>query len=123
MWKNWSFLLFHSLHILSVLFYVDSGRCYSSQSGDDGLPWTDLDYDQVMSYVKSGDIQLFDVREPGEVQETGMMPKATNLPRELWLSHGFNALTQYNWNCNANQSHIEDFCPIVKTAEKNCFSL
>ena len=66
-----------------MLFYVDSGRCYSNQSGDDGLPWTDLDYDQVMSYVKSGDIQLFDVREPGEVQETGMMPRATNVPREL----------------------------------------
>ena len=68
---------------MSLLFYADSGRCYSGQSGDDGLPWTDLDYDQVMSYVKSGDIQLFDVREPGEVQETGMMPRATNLPREL----------------------------------------
>ena len=36
--------------------------------------------------------------------------------------NGFNALTQYNWNCNAKRSHFEDLCPFGKTAEKTCFS-
>ncbi|KAF6025040.1 Hsp67Bb [Bugula neritina] len=40
----------------------------------------DLSYDEVMSMVKSGDIQLFDVRSHKEVEETGMMPDSIHLP-------------------------------------------
>ncbi|XP_013388926.1 thiosulfate:glutathione sulfurtransferase-like isoform X2 [Lingula anatina] len=44
------------------------------------LPWTDLDYEALCVLLESGNIQLFDVRNPWEVEATGMIPQAINLP-------------------------------------------
>jgi len=61
------------------LFLLESASCLSTDSRD-ALPETDIDYAELRRMIDSGDIQLFDVREPEEVEETGMMPGATNLP-------------------------------------------
>jgi len=44
--------------------------------------WTDVDTPELLWLLESGDIQLFDVREPEELEETGRIPRAVNLPRE-----------------------------------------
>ncbi|XP_074657884.1 thiosulfate:glutathione sulfurtransferase-like isoform X3 [Tubulanus polymorphus] len=43
-------------------------------------PTSELEYEDIMALIESKDIQLFDVREPSEVKETGMIKLATNLP-------------------------------------------
>lgn len=73
-------LVKRALGLTLINLIVESGGCYSTFSGDNGLPWTDIDYNQLTSMIKSGNIQLFDVREPEEVEETGMMPSAVNVP-------------------------------------------
>ena len=47
------------------------------------LQWTDVDTPELLQLLASGDIQLFDVREPEELEETGIIPGAVNLPRML----------------------------------------
>ena len=47
------------------------------------LQWTDVDTPELLQLLASGDIQLFDVREPEELEETGVIPGAVNLPRML----------------------------------------
>jgi len=41
-----------------------------------------VDTPELLRLLESGDIQLFDVREPEELAETGRIPRAVNLPRE-----------------------------------------
>ena len=41
-----------------------------------------MDTPELLRLLESGDIQLFDVREPEELEETGRIPRAVNLPRE-----------------------------------------
>jgi len=43
----------------------------------------DLEYEDLLALLESGDIQLFDVREPFEVKQTGMIKSATNIPLGL----------------------------------------
>ena len=45
------------------------------------IQWFDVDTDELVELLASGDIQLFDVREPEELVETGQIPGAINLPR------------------------------------------
>ena len=47
------------------------------------LQWTDVDTPELLQLLASEDIQLFDVREPEELEETGTIPRAVNLPRML----------------------------------------
>ena len=45
------------------------------------LHWTEIDTEKFVSLIKGGGLQLFDVREPEELEETGRIPGAVNLPR------------------------------------------
>lgn len=40
----------------------------------------DIDYDELLALVEQKAVQLFDVREPNELQETGRIPTAINIP-------------------------------------------
>lgn len=62
---------------------------YSTTSKNSDESWTDISYSKLMSMIKSQDIQLFDVRTPEEITETGMMPKATNVPCTYLLCSPF----------------------------------
>lgn len=44
------------------------------------IQWFDVDTDELVELLADGDIQLFDVREPEELVETGHIPGAVNLP-------------------------------------------
>ncbi|GAB6020806.1 hypothetical protein CHUAL_003463 [Chamberlinius hualienensis] len=41
---------------------------------------TDLNFEDFQALLKSGDIQLIDVREPKEIEEHGGFPNAINIP-------------------------------------------
>ena len=59
---------------------------YSSDDEDDEercLQWYDIDTPEFVQLVDKKEVQLFDVREPEELQETGIIPGAVNLPRKL----------------------------------------
>ncbi|XP_067949200.1 uncharacterized protein [Watersipora subatra] len=43
-------------------------------------PWTDVNYEELMSLIRAKEVQLFDVRTVKETARTGMMPGATNVP-------------------------------------------
>ncbi len=65
------------------------GLCTSSAGSGDGyeteeikdLHWSEIDTPEFVQLVDSGQIQLFDVREPAELEETGRIPGAVNVPR------------------------------------------
>ena len=43
----------------------------------------EVNYDELKSLLEENHVQLFDVREPRELEETGKIhPKAVNIPRE-----------------------------------------
>ncbi|XP_078582237.1 thiosulfate:glutathione sulfurtransferase-like isoform X1 [Branchiostoma floridae x Branchiostoma japonicum] len=52
-------------------------RLYSK---DNETPWTDVKYDELKALIKSGHVQLIDVREPEEIASTGLLPGAINIP-------------------------------------------
>ncbi|CAH1250189.1 TSTD1 [Branchiostoma lanceolatum] len=52
-------------------------RLYSK---DNETPWTDVKYDELKALIKSGHVQLVDVREPEEIASTGLLPGAINIP-------------------------------------------
>ena len=65
--------------------YGWSMRALSSSStreteGAKELNWTEIDTPEFVKLVEGGMIQLFDVREPEELEETGRIPGAVNLP-------------------------------------------
>ena len=41
---------------------------------------SDVSYEELLALLESDDVQLFDVREPKEIKETGTIPGATNIP-------------------------------------------
>ena len=45
------------------------------------MQWFNVNTDKLVELLASGDIQLFDVREPEELVQTGQIPGAVNLPR------------------------------------------
>ena len=53
---------------------------YSSDE-EECLQWYDIDTDEFVQLVDGEKLQLFDVREPEELEETGIIPGAVNLPR------------------------------------------
>lgn len=52
---------------------VEEGEC---------LHWYDIDTHEFVQLVDGERLQLFDVREPEELEETGIIPGAVNLPRK-----------------------------------------
>ncbi|XP_014769066.1 uncharacterized protein LOC106868364 isoform X1 [Octopus bimaculoides] len=42
--------------------------------------WTNLCFEDMEALISCGDIQLFDVREPKEILDTGKIPCAINIP-------------------------------------------
>ena len=72
---------------------ISSGYSSSEdEEGDKCLQWYDIDTHEFVQLVDGEKIQLFDVREPEELEETGIIPGAVNLPRKLkllatWQSH------------------------------------
>ncbi|GAB1605426.1 thiosulfate sulfurtransferase/rhodanese-like domain-containing protein 3 [Argonauta hians] len=42
--------------------------------------WTNLCFEDLEALIGCGDIQLFDVREPKEISDTGKIPCAVNIP-------------------------------------------
>ena len=44
--------------------------------------WKIVEFDELVKMLRQRCIQLFDVREREEVRETGMIPRAVNIPRE-----------------------------------------
>ena len=55
-------------------------KTYTTDCRDPPRPWTDVSFSQLMSYVESKQASLFDVRSKEEVEETGMIPTAVNIP-------------------------------------------
>jgi rhodanese-related sulfurtransferase len=58
---------------------------YSSGSDEEEeacLQWYDIDTQEFVQLVEGEKLQLFDVREPEELEETGIIPGAVNLPRK-----------------------------------------
>ncbi|XP_019621047.1 PREDICTED: uncharacterized protein LOC109467475 isoform X2 [Branchiostoma belcheri] len=68
--------------------FVQQGpaRLYSSK--DNETPWTDVKYDELKALIKSGHVQLIDVREPEEIASTGLLPGAINIPWHATTSVG-----------------------------------
>lgn len=62
----------------SFLFPQGGHHYYSTSSHYD--KWTNLSYDDLQALIDCGDIQLFDVREPKEILDTGKIPCAINIP-------------------------------------------
>lgn len=56
---------------------------YSSDEEEECLQWHDIDTEEFVQLVAGEEMQLFDVREPEELEETGIVPGAVNLPRKL----------------------------------------
>ena len=46
------------------------------------LQWYDIDTHEFVELVEGEKLQLFDVREPEELEESGIIPGAINLPRK-----------------------------------------
>ena len=42
----------------------------------------DLSYEDLVALIRGGNLHLIDVREPSEIQETGKIPGAINIPRK-----------------------------------------
>ncbi len=76
------------------------GLCTSA--GGDGfeteeikdLHWSEIETPEFVQLVEGGKMQLFDVREPEELVETGKIPGSVNIPRKdqftlRWLSQQF----------------------------------
>ena len=55
----------------------------SSDEEEECLQWYDIDTPEFVQLVDGEQLQLFDVREPEELEETGIIPGAINLPRKL----------------------------------------
>lgn len=58
-----------------------SGRGYETEEIKD-LHWSEIDTPEFVQLVEEGQIQLFDVREPAELEETGRIPGSVNIPCE-----------------------------------------
>ena len=54
----------------------------SSDEEEECLQWYDIDTPEFVQLVDGEKLQLFDVREPEELEETGIIPGAINLPRK-----------------------------------------
>ena len=46
-----------------------------------GYKKSEVSYDELIGLIEKGTLHLFDVREPKELEETGTLPKAINIPR------------------------------------------
>lgn len=57
----------------------------SSDEEEECLQWYDIDTREFVELVEGEKLQLFDVREPEELEETGIIPGAINLPRKQTL--------------------------------------
>lgn len=53
-----------------------------SDEEEECLQWYDIDTREFVQLVDGEKLQLFDVREPEELEETGIIPGAINLPRK-----------------------------------------
>ena len=53
------------------------------------LQWYDIDTHEFVELVEGEKLQLFDVREPEELEETGIIPGAINLPRKQTSNHNY----------------------------------
>lgn len=53
----------------------------SDEEGEECVHWYDIDTHEFVQLVDGKEMQLFDVREPEELEETGIIPGAVNLPR------------------------------------------
>lgn len=62
------------------LLFFPQGRYHYYSTGSHYDKWTNLSYDDLDALIECGDIQLFDVREPKEILDTGKIPCAVNIP-------------------------------------------
>ena len=64
-------------------------RRFTSSSGEEEcLNWHDVDTQELVELLKGKEtLQLFDVREPEELTESGIIPGAVNLPRKFMNIH------------------------------------
>ena len=64
------------------LSFVASLRQFCSEEGTTVNPTKEVDTAELVEMIESGDIQLIDVREPFELEQTGVIPRAVNIPRK-----------------------------------------
>ena len=62
---------------------LSSGYSSDEEEEERCLQWYDIDTLEFVQLVDKKEMQLFDVREPEELEETGIIPGAVNLPRKL----------------------------------------
>lgn len=79
-----------------------------------------MDTPELLRLLESGDIQLFDVREPEELEETGRIPRAVNLPREyvklLLMNHNLSHV-----KCRSNSTISHKILAPLEAPEKKEF--
>ncbi len=65
------------------LFCASQYSTKLSSNGNGKKPKKAVDIEELKSLLNNGQVQLFDVREPKELQQTGVIPNAINIPCKL----------------------------------------
>ena len=63
---------------LAAIWKIDSRDVFKKP--EEQKCWKVVEFDELVEMIRSGSIQLFDVREREEVNSTSLIPTATNIP-------------------------------------------
>ncbi|XP_067949201.1 uncharacterized protein [Watersipora subatra] len=67
-------------HLFKALTRSHFGNKYSTEQREPPRPWDEVSSAQLLSGIRNKELFLFDLRTPEEVNKTGQMPGATNIP-------------------------------------------
>lgn len=71
------------------------GHEYSTEASQITIPV--VSYEEVKDLPNQPKKMLIDVREPSELQETGIIPTAINIPRKMWFNFQSNSKSTNNF--------------------------